>query len=290
MILKNRYTVLVVDDSLEDSETYRRYLNHDLNNSYDIHTAHYAAEGLRFCDTQWPDLIILDFLLPDLNGLQFIDALQQNTNGQTIPATLVLTGQGNEEVAVAFMKRGVRDYLLKDKITENGLQLIVQQILYRVQLEKSLKVQWQWQRILSEISLRIRQSLDLSDILNTAVIEIKQFLSCDRVVIYQFDQDWQGTIVAEAVGAHWKSALGAQVVDTCFEESKAQLYREGRHKVINDIYQAGLSECHIRLLEEFQVRSILIVPILLTPDFPDSLPKLWGFHRSSMPVLTQMGE
>jgi light-regulated signal transduction histidine kinase (bacteriophytochrome) len=276
MGLKNRYTVLVIDDSLEDSETYRRYLNRDLNNSYDIHVAHYAAEGLRFCSTQWPDLILLDFLLPDLTGLQFLDALQQNINGQTLPAILVLTGQGNEEVAVAFMKKGVRDYLLKNKITEDGLQLIVRQILHRVQLENSLKIQRQWQLVLSEVSLRIRQSLDLSHILNATVVEIKQFLSCDRVVVFQFGQDWQGTIIAEAVGAHCKPALGAQVVDTCFEESKAQLYREGRQKVINDIYQAGLSECHIRLLEEFQVRSVLIVPILVTSDSPESMPNLWG--------------
>jgi signal transduction histidine kinase len=210
------------------------------------------------------------------NGIQFIDALQQHANGRNLPAILVLTGQGNEEVAVAFMKKGVQDYLIKNKLTERGLQSTIQQILDRVQLAQSLQIQHQWQRVLAEMSLRIRRSLNFSDILNTAVIEIKQFLNCDRVIVYQFDNNWQGTVVAEAVDPQWKPALGAQMLDTCFLETQAQLYQQGRQKAIDDIYQAGLSEWQIHQLEEFQVRAVLIVPILITPDTPDELPKLWG--------------
>jgi signal transduction histidine kinase/CheY-like chemotaxis protein len=276
MPVKKQYTILVVEDSQEDLQTYHRYLSRDRANTYNLHLARYAAEGLEFCQTHWPDFILLDFLLPDLNGIQFIDALQQNANGRTLPAILVLTGQGNEEIAVACMKKGVQDYLLKPKLTEQALQSAVKQILDRVQLEQSLTTQQHWQQVLAEISLRIRQSLDLADILNTAVIEVKQCLNCDRVIVYQFDHNWQGTIVAEAVDPQWRAALGAQVVDTCFAETQAQLYQQGDQKAIDDIYQAGLSQCHIQLLEEFQVRALLVVPILLTPDTPDHLPKLWG--------------
>jgi CheY-like chemotaxis protein len=58
MLIKNRFTILIVDDCLEDRETYRRYLQRDLTISYDIHLATYAREGLQFCQTTWPDAIL----------------------------------------------------------------------------------------------------------------------------------------------------------------------------------------------------------------------------------------
>jgi CheY-like chemotaxis protein len=114
VLIKKRFTILVLDDSLDDQEAYRRFLLSDQTNFYDIHIAYCAAEGLQFCETQWPDLIILDCLLPDLNGIQFIDLLQEDAKGRALPAILALTAQGNEEVAVALMKKGVQDCLLKN--------------------------------------------------------------------------------------------------------------------------------------------------------------------------------
>jgi signal transduction histidine kinase/DNA-binding NarL/FixJ family response regulator len=292
MTLKEQSTILVIDDCAEDLEAYQRYLKRDQSNSYSIQIARYALEGLASCGKQLPDLIILDFQLPDLNGIQFIEALEQNINEWPLPAILVLTGQGNEEVAVTFMKKGVQDYLIKDKLTEHSLQLVVRRILARIKLENSLIIQQEWQEVLSETSLQIRRSLNLFDILNTAVVEIKQFLNCDRVIVYQFDDVWRGTVVAEAVDPQWKVSFGAQIIDTCFEETQAQLYQQGRQKAIDDIFEAGLSDCHIRLLEEFQVRSVLVVPILITPDAPDEQPKLWGLliaHQCQHPrVWTEM--
>jgi signal transduction histidine kinase len=286
MLLKKQFTVLILDDSPEDLETYRRFLQRDRTNSYDIQAAYDAKEGLQFCETHWPDLIVLDFLLPDLNGIQFIDALLAKTNGRSLPPTLVLTGQGNEEVAVALMKKGVQDYLLKNKLTECSFQLVVQQVLERERLKQSVRIQQQWRQVLSEVALRIRQSLDLSDMLDTTTAEIKQVLNCDRVIVYQFDQDFAGSIVAEAVTLPWRRSRGEQIIDTCFQETKAHLYQQGRQKVIDDIYQAELTDCHIHLLETFQVRALLVVPILLTLDRVDDLPRLWGLliaHQCNNP-------
>ncbi|MCY7407747.1 MAG: response regulator [Alkalinema sp. CAN_BIN05] len=81
MMLKKKFVILVLDDCHEDSQTYQRFLERDRINSYEMHPAYYAGEALQFCETQWPDLIVLDFLLPDLNGIQFIDALEAIANG-----------------------------------------------------------------------------------------------------------------------------------------------------------------------------------------------------------------
>ncbi len=277
MLSNDRSTILVIDDYSEDLETYRRYLSRDRHNFYNICTAHYAREGLAICETQWPDAILLDFSLPDLNGSQFIEVLRERSQGRTLPAILVLTGQENTEIAVALMKQGVEDYLLKQNLSEQALQSTLQQTLTRVRLKNSLQIQQQSQQVVTETALRIHRSLELSDILHTAVNEIAQFLTCDRVVIYRFRADWTGDIIAEAVAPQWHSALAAPAIDTCFQENHGEFYQQGRSKAIGDIYQAGLSECYIQFLEAFQVRALLVVPILLTPDPPNKQSILWGF-------------
>lgn len=183
---------------------------------------------------------------------------------------------GNEEIAVTLMKQGVQDYALKNKLTQSSLQALVQRILERVKSQRLLQMQQQWQQIFAEVALNIRKSSDLAEILNTTVKEIKKFLSCDRVLVYQFTPDWVGDIIAEAVSEGYPPALGAQIVDTYFQLDREAEYQQGRSKTINDIDRAGLSACDIEVLERFQVRASAIVPILLTPANPDELPRLWG--------------
>jgi len=276
MLLKNQFTILILDDSHEDVQTYQRYLERDCVNSYEIHPAYYSRDALKFCETQLPDLIVLDFMLPDLNGIQFIEALEEMANSKPLPAILVMTGQGDEGVAVTLMKKGAQDYLIKNKVTETDFQTAVRHILEQVQLKQSLQLQQKSQLAISQVSLRIRQSFDIDEILKAAVEEVKQFLYCDRAIVYQFEPNWTGNIVAEAVTSPWRAALGEKIIDTCFEETKALMYQQGRKKAIDDIYKADLAECHIGLLEAFQVRAVVIVPILLNPDRAGSLPRLWG--------------
>jgi len=290
MLIKKQFTILLLDDSPEDIETYCRYLLHDRINSYDIHPTYYSRDALKFCETLWPDLIVLDYLLPDLNGIQFIDQLERLANGKPLPAILVMTGQGDEEVAVTMMKKGAQDYLIKNKVTEIYFQLVVQRILEQFQYQQSLKLQQKWQLAIFEVSLRIRRSLDLDQILNISVWEVKQFLKCDRVILYQFEPDWVGNVVAEAVNPPWRASLAERINDTCFAENKAIQYQQGVTKAIDDIYQSELSDCHIRLLESFEVKAVLIVPILLIADRPDNGSdhqlRLWGLlivHQCQSP-------
>lgn len=144
-----------------------------------------------------------------------------------------------------------------------------QDITEHKQTEIRLRHQAERERLVSGINQRIRQSLNLDEVLNTAVAEVRQFLDCDRTLICRFDSDWIANIVVESVGEEWTPTLGRKIQDTCFQQTTAHLYQKGRIRAINDIYNTDLSPCHIQLLERFQVRANLVVPILQGDE-------LWG--------------
>jgi methyl-accepting chemotaxis protein PixJ len=134
-------------------------------------------------------------------------------------------------------------------------------------------------RAFAEMTKQILRSLNLEDIFSTTVRQVKQALKADRVLIYRFDSDWSGTMIAESVDSNWTIALGAQVEDTCFKGNHGGLYRKGRVRAINDIYHANLTKCHIKLLERFEVKANLVAPILIR----DELLGLLIAHQCAKP-------
>ncbi len=116
--------------------------------------------------------------------------------------------------------------------------------------------------LLRLIGNQIRSTLDLNTILQTAVREVRQLLQCDRVIIYQFQDNWQGKVVVEDMSVPWPSILGDMGADKCFKGDYADLYQQGRVRAINDVFNAGLEPCHVDFLDSLQVKANLIVPIV----------------------------
>ena len=129
------------------------------------------------------------------------------------------------------------------------------------------------EKAINRIVNRIRQSLDVEEIFKTTTQEIRQALQCDRVVVYQFTPDWGGKFVYESVGVGWTQLVGQNITtvldDTYLQDTKGGRYAKGETFVVNDTYKIGLADCHIRILEQFEAKAYIIVPIL----FAD---KLWG--------------
>ncbi|MBD2099415.1 GAF domain-containing sensor histidine kinase [Leptolyngbya sp. FACHB-261] len=154
------------------------------------------------------------------------------------------------------------------------------------QFQLQVQQQTERERLLGGIALRIRQSLELSEILKAIVREVRQFLNTDRVVIYQFNQDWEGQVIVEEVMSPWPSTLGDTGQDNCFSQEYAHLYASGRVRAISDIDAAGLDTCHVKFLRSLKVRANLIVPILIGS-------RLWGLlvaHECSAARLWQDSE
>lgn len=144
-----------------------------------------------------------------------------------------------------------------------------QNISDRKQAEEALRQQFLREQVVAATLGRIHQSLNLEEILQTTVTEVRQFLACDRVIIYRCNPDGSGVVVVESVGSDWIPMSGTIVHDCYFAQTYAQVYQQGRVQAVDDIYTAGLTQCYIDLLAQFQVRANLVVPIL-------QAEQLWG--------------
>jgi PAS domain S-box-containing protein len=172
------------------------------------------------------------------------------------------------------------------KLANGQIIGIGQDITKRKQAERILQAQAEREQLMRTVSERIRQSLNLSDILSATVREVRDLLQVDRVIVFKFAPDMSGTIVAESVQPGWTAAFGQEIHDTCFQTGGVGEYAQGRRRAISDIYTAGLSDCHINLLTRFEVKGNLVVPILLEISGENSSSRLWGLliaHQCSQP-------
>ena len=178
-----------------------------------------------------------------------------------------------EQVALQQLAGQVIRYLdlHRQKVIDDS-----QDIIERKRTEMVLKAQAEREQLMRTVAQRIRQSLNLQDILNATVQEVRNLLRVDRVVVYQFNPEMSGTIVAESVKPGCIVSLGVEIHDTCFQASPGVEYYQRRKRAIANIYEAGLSDCYIRLLEQFEVKANLVVPILLEVGFQNPGSQVWG--------------
>ena len=171
----------------------------------------------------------------------------------------------------------------------------------RKQTEIALQESADREQAIAEVIQCMRQTLDLKTIFGATTQELRRVLNCDRVLVYRFNPDWSGAVVAESVGSGWISVLEAltpsddsfasqtlerdrcieqrwhleaRSEDTYLQQTQGGIFRQGsRHISVSDIYQADFDPCYVNFLESFQTRAYLTVPIF-------SNQKLWGLLAS----------
>ncbi|MEH1962195.1 MAG: GAF domain-containing protein [Nostoc sp.] len=137
------------------------------------------------------------------------------------------------------------------------------------QAEQAVGLQIEREQLLEAIAGRIHQSVELETIIQKSTKELRQFLNCDRVLIYRFEADGSGLIIAESSVAPSDRLLGKKITDPCFSRKHREHYGRGCIQVLEDIYAAGLHSCYVDFLASLQVRANLVVPIFQEQD-------MWG--------------
>ncbi|OIP72896.1 MAG: hypothetical protein AUK48_10870 [Oscillatoriales cyanobacterium CG2_30_44_21] len=274
--------VLIVDADTTDVAIYRHYIQSDPVYYYQVFDTNNIKDALHIWRSQQPDITLLAIHLLDGEATDFLQLIGSSLLSQDLPV-IILAGKSDCAIAASAMKMGAEECLVKDKISADSLRRTVHQSIAQINLSRKLRRSHQRESLVYQIALHIRQFLDLDKIYGAIVQDVKHFLLADRTVIYKFNPNMSGTIVAESVDEPWDKSLHANIVDTCFRDNLGGQYRQGRIFAANDILQANLSACHIRLLQRFQVKANLVVPIVL-PESPNFLarsdrpsePTLWG--------------
>ncbi|MDX2028874.1 MAG: response regulator [Alphaproteobacteria bacterium] len=129
-------TVLVIDDNPDDRESFMRMLKKVEGITYRYAEAADGLKGVEMIRTLNPDCVLLDYSLPGYNGLEILKRLRAS---YAFVPVIMLTGQGNETIAVQAMKEGAQDYLVKAVMTPELLHRTITSAIEHVSMESALK-------------------------------------------------------------------------------------------------------------------------------------------------------
>lgn len=180
---------------------------------YSVINAPSGAKALTLLKTQTPDLILLDYSLPDINGKELIETLIKQQKPS--PPFIITTGQGNERIAVDMMKLGAKDYVIKDLLFIDKLRNVVQRVIKEIETddklkkaEKTLKKQIQEYEALNKELIQTNEALFIAK--NKAEENQKQYedlVQSSHNLIWQCDLEGKFTFLNSA----WENTHGYKV-------------------------------------------------------------------------------
>jgi PAS domain S-box-containing protein len=178
-----------------------------------------------------------------------------------------------------FYKQVMMIISVKEEGQFEGHYCFMKDISERKRAEEELDAQMLRSQLFADISLKIRQSLQLDEILQTTVNEVQKLLDADRVLILHLKTPKTICVIQETVKPGWNSLIDRGIVDDCLDEEYLLKYPQGRLYSLPDVDLIQENQCLINFLRQFQVKSTLVVPVLLQE-------KLWGMlviHQCSHP-------
>ncbi|MGY2753515.1 PAS domain S-box-containing protein [Thermostichus sp. MS-CIW-21] len=231
-------------------------------------------ETLGYDEAQVYQMTLFDILHPDCR--EHCQALFQK----------LLAGEKLERVETAFLTATGETVWLEGNVNcrfEDGVMVATRGIFRNITEQKKAAEELERQnrraQLLANLSLKIRESLDIAEILETAVTEIQALLKADRVLVYRFQPDGSGIISNEKTQPGIPSLMGEVIEDRCFQEKYVELYSQGRVRAVSNVETEGLEPCYLELLRKMQVKANLVVPLLMEQ-------RLWGLllaHQCSAP-------
>ncbi|MCA9472482.1 MAG: ATP-binding protein [Nitrospirales bacterium] len=155
-------TVLLIDDSAEAREVFCHYLRKNQHPVFQVLEADSGTKGWELFLAEHPDCVLLDYQLPDADGLEWMTKLIHEQRDRNIPV-LLLTNHGNESIVRNALKSGAADYLVKKKTTADDLIRAVvlaveKSVLIRQAEEQRLEIE-RSQKELAQFSHRASHDL-----------------------------------------------------------------------------------------------------------------------------------
>lgn len=131
-------TILIIDDNKQDRFIYKRFLEQNNTIQYNYLESSTAKEGFELFKNNTVDCIIIDYLLPDMVGLELLKKI--TTENKHIPV-IMMTGQGSESIAVEVMRAGAQDYIVKNSLKPELIQRSIHNAIDRNTLIQKVETQ-----------------------------------------------------------------------------------------------------------------------------------------------------
>lgn len=142
--------ILLVDDDPLDRELCKRFLSGQYaTKDYIIFEASTGAEAIDMFNEIKPDCVVLDYMLPDSNGLE---VLKKISHQNAYVGVVMLTGQGDAKIAVDTMKSGAHDYLNKNDLHEQSLTVAVSNAVHKTTLFEKIAQQNEELKLAKEVA------------------------------------------------------------------------------------------------------------------------------------------
>ena len=122
---QNKKKVLLVEDDKTISLMYKIKIE---TGGFEVLTADNGADGLELAKKQKPDIVMLDVILPQLDGFSVLEELKKDASTKNIPVVM-LTNLGTEEDKEKGEKLGAADYLVKASLTPAQVEEKIKQYL-----------------------------------------------------------------------------------------------------------------------------------------------------------------
>ena len=192
---------------VEDDEGLAHLISRVLSRrGYSVVLAYSAATALKATEEDAFDLLVIDYQLPDMTGRELLHEL--GAQRLKVPF-VVITGHGDEQIAVEIMKQGARDYLVKDQSFLDRLPTVIQQIFRQVETEKRLR----------ETEHRLQRSEKNAQALLDATTEAALLIDPSGTILAT------NAILAERLERSIGDLVGAHIYDL-FSDPMADLLRE----------------------------------------------------------------
>jgi len=117
--------VLVVEDDPLMARLYQKAFTFE---GYDVLVAYDGEEGLRKTKAEKPNLVLLDIMMPKMNGLEFLDSLKAHADIKTTPVVILTNLASDKDAEVALTKGAVR-YIVKSEHDPKEVVNMVKEIL-----------------------------------------------------------------------------------------------------------------------------------------------------------------
>ncbi|MBO0859066.1 MAG: PAS domain-containing protein [Chloracidobacterium sp.] len=221
-----RPLILIVDDAPEDIAIYKRHLTRGSDRRYKIREATTGTKALAICQRRRPDCLLLDFRLPDINGLEVLHALAEKS-GSLPCAVIMLAEIGDTHIVVDAMKYGAHDFLEKNWITPEMLERAVANAIEKAALQREVEEQRRelafknlmLEQQLADLQREVHERRQVEEALTGAERRFKRLVEALPGVVWMSDEtgsvtyrndhwtELTGLTIEEGLGERWTNVI-----------------------------------------------------------------------------------